>query len=181
MVGETALCFLCLSCPLLSLLSDGAENERTNVRSKAPRADAWQLRRLDAEGMRAQRVARCGGNGRAIHGHCVGSVPLLSLRAVGPSPAAHSVRRKPFPNLPSWRTGGWNERGPSLMPGLQGCRLVPVIGWQRHSPNVSRLVEFNPAVQRVLRIDIDNPSRSALIRHVNVYRDSCSRAQSNGG
>jgi hypothetical protein len=52
------------------------------------------------------------------------------------------------------------------MPSLRVC--CPVIGRQRHSPNVSWLIKFNPAVPRVLGIDIDNPSRSTLIRQVDV-------------
>jgi len=61
------------------------------------------------------------------------------------------------------------------------CRLFPVVGRQRHSPNVSWLIKFDPAVQRVLRIDIDNPSRSTLIRQVDANRDSHSTAQSDCG
>jgi hypothetical protein len=43
------------------------------------------------------------------------------------------------------------------MLGLQGRGLVPVIGRHGHAPNVPWFIQFDPAVQRVLRIDIDNP------------------------
>ena len=42
-------------------------------------------------------------------------------------------------------------------------------------------IKFDPAAQRVLRIDIDNPSRSSLIRQVDVNRYSHSTAQPNCG
>ena len=58
------------------------------------------------------------------------------------------------------------------------CRcLFPVVGRQRHSPNVLRLNKFDPAVQRILRIDINYPSPGSLVRQVDVYRDSHSRSQ----
>ena len=40
---------------------------------------------------------------------------------------------------------------------------------------------FDAAVQRVLRINIDNPSRSTFIRQVDVNRDSHSATQPNRG
>ena len=43
------------------------------------------------------------------------------------------------------------------MLGLQDRGLVPVVRRQGHSPNVPWLIECDPAVQRVLRTDIDNP------------------------
>jgi hypothetical protein len=55
---------------------------------------------------------------------------------------------------------------------LQDRGLVPVVRRQGHSPNVSRLIECDPAVQRVLGIDIDNPSPGTLIRQVGVNPDS---------
>jgi len=67
------------------------------------------------------------------------------------------------------------------MLGLQDRGLVPVIGRHGHAPDVLWLIKFDPAVQRVLRIDIDNPSRSTLIRQVDVNRDSYSIAQPNRG
>src|ERR1019366_6094779 len=42
-------------------------------------------------------------------------------------------------------------------------------------------IQFDPAVQRVLRIDVDNPSRSTLIRQVDVNRDSHPTTQPNCG
>src|ERR1019366_563359 len=66
-------------------------------------------------------------------------------------------------------------------PGLQDRGLVPVIGRHGHAPDVSWLIQFDPAVQQVLRIDIDNPSRSTLIRQVDLNRDSHSAAQPNCG
>jgi hypothetical protein len=50
-----------------------------------------------------------------------------------------------------------------------------------YSPDVSRLIKFDPAVQRVLRIDINNPSGNTLIRYVDVNRDAHSAAQCNPG
>ena len=67
------------------------------------------------------------------------------------------------------------------MPDLQGRCLFLVIGRQRHSPNVSWLIKFDPAMQRVSRIDVDNPSRSTLIRQVDVNRDFHSTTQPNCG
>jgi hypothetical protein len=67
------------------------------------------------------------------------------------------------------------------MPGLQGRYLFPVVERHGHAPDVSWLIKFDPAVQRVLRIDIDNPSRSTLIRQVDVNRDSHSTTQPNCG
>ena len=61
------------------------------------------------------------------------------------------------------------------MPGLQGRRLFPVFGRQRHSPNVSRLIKFDPTVQRVLWIDVDNASLSTLVRQVDVRCESLIR------
>jgi hypothetical protein len=63
------------------------------------------------------------------------------------------------------------------MPNLQGPCLFLVIGWQRYSPNVLRLYKFDPAVQRVLRIDINDSSRGTLIRQVDADRDSRSITQ----
>ena len=63
------------------------------------------------------------------------------------------------------------------MPSLRCRCLFPVVGRQRHSPNVLRLIKFDPAVQRVLRIDINYPSPGSLVRQVDVYRDSHSRSQ----
>src|ERR1035437_2972560 len=68
-----------------------------------------------------------------------------------------------------------------LVLGLQDRGLVPVIGRHGHAPNVPWFIQFDPAVQRVLRIDIDNPSRSTLIRQVDVNRDSHPTAQPNCG
>jgi hypothetical protein len=62
---------------------------------------------------------------------------------------------------------------------LRGHCLFPVIGRQRYTPNVSWLSKFNPALQRVLRIDVNNPSSSSFVRHVDVNRDSHSSAQPN--
>ncbi len=73
------------------------------------------------------------------------------------------------------------RRSTSLTPGFQDRDLVPVIGRHGHAPDVSWLIKFDPAVQRVLRIDIDNPSRSTLVRQVDVNRDSYSIAQPNRG
>jgi hypothetical protein len=67
------------------------------------------------------------------------------------------------------------------MLGLQDRGLVPVIGQHGHAPDVSWLIKFDPAAQRVLRIDIDNPSRSTLVRLVDVNRDSHPTAQPNCG
>ena len=58
------------------------------------------------------------------------------------------------------------------MPDLQGPCPFPVVGRQRHSPNVSRLVKFDPAAQLVSRINVNNASRSTLIRQLDVNRDS---------
>ena len=61
------------------------------------------------------------------------------------------------------------------VPGLQRRRLFPVLGRQIHSPNVLRLSKLDPATQRVLGIDKNDPGRSTLIRQVDVNRDSHSR------
>ena len=53
----------------------------------------------------------------------------------------------------------------------------PIARRQGHSPNVSWLLQFDPAVQQVLRIDIDNPSRSTLVRQIDMNRDSKAQAQ----
>ena len=66
---------------------------------------------------------------------------------------------------------GVARRGASLMLGLQDRVLVPVIGRHRNAPDVSWLIKFDPAVQRVRGIDIDNPSRSASIRQISDNRD----------
>src|ERR1035437_6191955 len=63
------------------------------------------------------------------------------------------------------------------MLGRQERGLVPVIGRHGHAPDVSWLIKFDPAAQRVLRIDIDNPSRSPLVRQVDMNRDSHSTTQ----
>ena len=60
----------------------------------------------------------------------------------------------------------WKGAVPPLMPSLRVC--CPVIGRQRHSPNVSWLIKFDPAVPRILGIDIHNLSRGTLIRQVDV-------------
>ncbi len=73
------------------------------------------------------------------------------------------------------------SRSRPLTPGFQDRGLVPVIGRHGNAPDVSWLIKFDPAVQRVLRIDIDNPSRRTLIRQVDVNRDSHSTAQPNRG
>jgi hypothetical protein len=62
---------------------------------------------------------------------------------------------------------------------LLSVSFVPVIGRQRHSPNVSRFIEFDSAMQRVFRIDINDASCSTLVRYVDVNRDSHSGAQPN--
>src|SRR6202035_4494579 len=49
--------------------------------------------------------------------------------------------------------------------------FVFVIARQGNPPNVSWFIEFDSAVQWVVRIDVDNPSRCMLIRHVNVNRN----------
>src|ERR1035441_9718710 len=54
-------------------------------------------------------------------------------------------------------------------------------GASSSSPNVSWLIQFDTAVQWVLRIDKDNPSRSTLIRHIDVNRDFHSPTQFNSG
>jgi hypothetical protein len=63
--------------------------------------------------------------------------------------------------------------------GFRVHSLIPVIWWQRYSPNVSRLIEFDPAVQRVLRVDVNYASGNTLICQVDVNRDSHSGAQHN--
>ena len=68
-------------------------------------------------------------------------------------------------------------RSRSLMSTLRCRCLFPVVGRQRHSPNVSRLIKFDPAVQRVLRIDINYPGPGSLVRQVDVHRDSHPRPQ----
>ncbi len=73
------------------------------------------------------------------------------------------------------------RRSTSLTPSLQVRCLFPVVRRHAHAPDVSWLIQFDPAVQRVLRIDIDNPSRSMLIRQVDVNRDSHSTTQPNCG
>ena len=67
------------------------------------------------------------------------------------------------------------------MLGLQDRGLVPVIRRHGHAPDVSWLIKFDPAVQWVLSIDIDNPSRRTLIRQVDVNRDSHPTTQPNCG
>jgi len=67
------------------------------------------------------------------------------------------------------------------MPGLQGRCLFPVVGRQRHSPNVLWLSKFDPALQRILRFDINYRGRSTLIRQIDMDRDLHSRGQPNRG
>jgi len=75
-----------------------------------------------------------------------------------------------------------NRYSPSLLAArLEGRCLFPVVGGQRYSPNVSRLSEFDPAVQRVLWIDINHPSRGSFIRQVDANRDSHPTTQPNRG
>jgi len=64
---------------------------------------------------------------------------------------------------------------------LQGCFFLPIIGRQRHSPNIPWLIQFDPAVLRILRVDINNASRSPLVRHVDLYRNSHPRSQPDCG
>ena len=66
-------------------------------------------------------------------------------------------------------------------PSFRGHFLFPVIKRQRHSPNVSWLIKFDPAMQPVSRIDVDNPSCSTLTRQVDVDRDFHSTTQPNCG
>jgi hypothetical protein len=66
----------------------------------------------------------------------------------------------------------------------EGCislEFCLVVGRQRHSPNVSWFIQLDTAVQWFVWIDIDNPSRCTLIRHVDVNRDFHSPTQFNGG
>ena len=67
------------------------------------------------------------------------------------------------------------------MSDLESACLFPVIRRQRHSPNVLWLCEFDTAMQRVLRIDINYPSRGTLIRQVDANRNSHSPTQPNHG
>lgn len=69
----------------------------------------------------------------------------------------------------------------SLMLGFPSRGLFPVIGRQRHSPNVTWLIKFDSTVPRVLRINIGNPSCSPLIRQVDKNRDPHSLPQLNSG
>ena len=50
----------------------------------------------------------------------------------------------------------FNARAPRTM------SLFPVVGRQRHSPNVVWLNKFDPAVQRIPRIDIDYRAAARL-------------------
>ena len=59
---------------------------------------------------------------------------------------------------------------------MQFSGLVPVVGWEGHSPDVARLVQFDAAVLRLRWIDIDDPSLGSLIRQIDVDRDSHSDA-----
>jgi hypothetical protein len=68
-----------------------------------------------------------------------------------------------------------------LTVGLRGRGLAPIIGQHGNAPNVSRLIKFDPTVHRVGRININNPSRSTLVRQVDMNRNSHSSAQPNGG
>ena len=83
----------CSACLSLSLVSGGAGNDAYCVRS---RADAWQLRRLDAGRMRGQRGG-CGGNGRSHAGALRGCCPITQSPGSRPNPAAHGVRESRFP------------------------------------------------------------------------------------
>jgi hypothetical protein len=47
---------------------------------------------------------------------------------------------------------------------MQCGGLIPVIGRQRHSPDVPWLIQFDAAAQRVLRIGIDQASFGTLVR-----------------
>ena len=62
------------------------------------------------------------------------------------------------------------------MLGPQDRGLVPVVGRHGHAPDVAWFIQFDPAVQRVFGLDVDNPRRSTLIRQVDVNRDSHSNA-----
>jgi hypothetical protein len=50
--------------------------------------------------------------------------------------------------------------------------VAPIIRWQRHSPNISRLVEFDSAVERLLWIDINHSRRSTFIGQVDMNYDA---------
>lgn len=50
-----------------------------------------------------------------------------------------------------------------------------------HTPNILRLIQFDPAVQRVLGVDRYDPSSSTLARHVDLYRNSHPRSQPDCG
>ena len=52
---------------------------------------------------------------------------------------------------------------------------------QRHSPDVSRLIEFNTAVGGLLWIDIHDPSRSISICQIDMHLDFHVNAERDGG
>jgi hypothetical protein len=122
-----------------------------------------------------------------------GCVSMLSaLRAISRKsllgPRQHWVRTHRIPSVKipilSWELAvpAKNRDGPSLLlPDLEGTCFFPVAGRQRYSPNVVWLYQFNAAEQRVLRIDINHPSRGTLTRQVDANRDSHSTTQSSRG
>ncbi len=70
------------------------------------------------------------------------------------------------------------EWSTSLMSSLRCRALFPVIGRQGYSPNILRLIKLDPAVQRILRIDINYPSPGSLVSQVDIDRNSHPRSQS---
>src|SRR5579864_1987244 len=61
------------------------------------------------------------------------------------------------------------------VPDLESRCLIPVIRWQRHSPDVLRFFQFDTALDRILRIDVDNPTGRSFVGHVNPNGDARSR------
>ena len=76
---------------------------------------------------------------------------------------------------------GHESPTPGSVPDFRSRYLSPVIERQRHSPDISRLLQFYTAVQRILRSDEHNPSRRSLIGQVDMNRDFRASAQPNCG
>src|SRR5580704_10723618 len=75
----------------------------------------------------------------------------------------------------------WRCRPLGSEPDFRSRYLFPVTGRQWYSPNVSRLLQFDTAVQQILRIDVHNPSRGLLVSQVDMNRDFRSSAQPDFG
>ena len=59
--------------------------------------------------------------------------------------------------------------------------LMPIIRWQRYSPNVLRSLQFDSAVPGLVWIDVHDLGRCAFVCEADMNRDFHPYAQRNGG